>query len=98
MSLIHSYNAMPLSIRTTISLFFSYTPRNKKDFTAVFEKRHFLDKEKGEALNCFKFDVPYAFLYVDVNTNSLYKKTIVLHKEIPPNKKKGKKGKTKGSK
>ena len=73
MILVQSYNAMPLSIRKTISHFISYKPRNKKEFTAIFEELIFLDKDEGEALTRFVFDVPYAFLYVDVNTNSLYK-------------------------
>jgi len=74
MILVQSYNAMPLSIRKTISHFISYKPRNKKEFTAIFEELIFLDKDEGEALTRFVFDIPYAFLYVDVNTNSLYKK------------------------
>lgn len=65
---------MPLSIRKTISHFISYKPRNKKEFTAIFEELIVLDKDEGEALTRFVFDVPYAFLYVDVNTNSIYKK------------------------
>jgi hypothetical protein len=73
MILVQSYNAMPLSIRKTISHFISYKPRNKKEFTAIFEELIFLDKDEGEALTRFVFDIPYAFLYVDVNTNSLYK-------------------------
>ena len=74
MILVQSYNAMPLSIRKTNSHFISYKPRNKNEFTAIFEELIFLDKDEGEALTRFVFYVPYAFLYVDVNTNSLYKK------------------------
>jgi hypothetical protein len=75
--LVQSYNAMPLSIRKTISNFISFKPRNKKEFTAIFEELFFLDKEEGEALTRFVFDIPHAFPYMfpnaEVNTNSLYK-------------------------
>ncbi len=71
---VQSYNAMPLSIRKNMSHFISYKPRNKKEFTAIIKELFFLDKEEGEALTRLVFNIPYAFLYVDVNTNSLYKK------------------------
>ena len=73
MILVQSYNAMPLSIRKTLSHFLSYKPRNKKEFTAIFEELIFLDREQGEALTRFVFDKPYQFLFADVNTNQLYK-------------------------
>jgi hypothetical protein len=73
MILVQSYNAMPLSIRKTLSHFLSYKPRNKKEFTAIFEELIFLDREQGEALTRFVFDAPYQFLFADVNTNQLYK-------------------------
>ena len=73
MILVQSYNAMPLSIRKTLSHFLSYKPRNKKEFTAIFEELIFLDREQGEALTRFVFDKPYQFIFADVNTNQLYK-------------------------
>ncbi len=56
--LVQSYNAMPLSIRKTLSRFLSYKPRNKKEFTAIFEELIFLDREQGEALTRFVFSLP----------------------------------------
>ena len=41
---------MPLPNRKTRSRFLSYKPRNKKEFTAIFEELIFLDREQGEAL------------------------------------------------
>ncbi len=61
MILVQSYNAMPLSIRKTLSHFLSYKTRNKKEFTAIFEELIFLDREQGEALTRFVFDKPYKF-------------------------------------
>jgi hypothetical protein len=74
--LVLSYNAMPLSIRKTLSHFLSYKPRNKKEFTAIFEELIFLDREQGEALTKFVFDKPYQFIFSDVNSNQLYKKIV----------------------
>ncbi len=71
MILVQSYNAIPLSIRKTLSHFLSYKPRNKKDYVAIFQESIFLDKEQGEALTRFVFDAPYQFLFADVNTNQL---------------------------
>jgi hypothetical protein len=64
---------MPPFIRKTLSHFLSYKPRNKKEFTAIFEELIFLDRKQGEALNRFVFDAPYQFLFAYVNTNQLYK-------------------------
>jgi hypothetical protein len=74
MTLVQSYNAMPLSIRKTLSHFISYKPRNKKELTAIFEELIFLDRDQGETLTRFVFDAPYQFLFADVNTNQLNKK------------------------
>ena len=79
MILVQSYNSMPLSIRKTISHFIAYKPRNKKEFTAIFEELIFLDRDTGDALTRYVYDRPYAFLYADVNTNSLYKNFDKLH-------------------
>ena len=74
MVLIQSYNAMPLDIRKTISHFVAYKPRNKKEFTAIFEELIFLDKDTADKLQRYVFDAPYSFMFCDVNTNSIYKK------------------------
>jgi hypothetical protein len=66
--LVQSYNAMPLSIRKTLSHFLSYKPQNKKEFTAIFEELIFWDRDQGEALTRFVFDAPYECLFAEVNT------------------------------
>jgi hypothetical protein len=73
MILVLLYNVMPLSIRKTPSHFFNYKPRNKKEFTAIFEELVFLDRDQGEALTRFIFNAPSQFLFADVNTDKLYK-------------------------
>ena len=41
MTLLQSYNAMPISIRKTLSHFLSYKPRNKKEVTAITSNKVF---------------------------------------------------------
>ena len=72
--LVQSYNAMPLSVRKTISHLACYKPRNKKEMAAIWEELIFLDKETGEALQRFVFDKPYSFLFACADTNELTKK------------------------
>ena len=73
MILVQSYSAMALPIRKTLSHFLAFKPRNKKEFTAVFEELIFLDRDVADRLQRYVFDAPYAFLFADVNTNALHK-------------------------
>ena len=72
--LVQSYHAMPLAIRKTISHIICYKPRSKKEMSAIWEELIFLDKETGEALQCFVFDKPYSFLFACADANELYQK------------------------
>lgn len=74
MVLLQSYNAMPLSIRKTLSHFLAYKPRNKKEVEAIFSELIFLDKDTADKLQRYVYDEPYSFMFADVNTNKLYKK------------------------
>ena len=71
--LAQTYTALPLPVRKTVSHFIAYSPRNKKEFSSVFEELVFLEKDTASALQRFVFDKPYTFLYGDVNTHTLYK-------------------------
>lgn len=71
--LAQTYSALPLPVRKTVSHFVAYSPRNKKEFASIFEELIFLDKDTAARLQRFVFDRPYAFLYGDVNTHSLFK-------------------------
>ena len=74
MMLLQSYNAAPLPVRKCLSHFALFKPRNKKEYAAVFEELLFMDRDAADALHAFVYDEPYSFLFVDVNTNRLYKK------------------------
>ena len=86
---------MPLSIRKTLSNFLSYKPRNNLKIIAIFQELIFLDREQGEALTRLVFDAPYQFIFVDVNTNQLYKNFDCIIVKDDHAGKKGKKVKTK---
>lgn len=72
--LVQSYNAMPLSIRKTMSHFAMFKPRNKKEYGAIFDEIIFLDKDTADKVMRFVFDEPYSFLFSDVDRGHLYKK------------------------
>ena len=73
MILIQSYNAMPLAIRKTLSHFVAFKPRNKKEYTAIFEELIFLDRDVADRLQRFVFDEPYSFMFVSVDKNQIHK-------------------------
>ncbi len=62
---------MPLAIRKRISHLACYTPRNKKEGSAIWEELIFLEKETGEALQRFVFNKPYSCLFACADTNEL---------------------------
>ena len=71
--LVQSYNSMPLPIRKTISHLVMFKPRNKREYSSIFDELIFLDKETSHALVRYVFDRPYRFLYVDVENNAFHK-------------------------
>jgi KaiC/GvpD/RAD55 family RecA-like ATPase len=71
--LVQSYNAMPLSIRKTLSHFLFYKPRNKKEAAAIFEELTTMPREEADEMMRFVFDPPYAFMFADTGTGELYK-------------------------
>lgn len=72
--LVQSYIAMPLSIRKTLSHFAMFKPRNKKEYTAIFEELISMDKSEAERLMRFVFDSQYSFLFADVEQTKFYKR------------------------
>lgn len=72
--LVQSYNAMPLPIRKTLSHFIAYKPRNKKEYTAIFDELIGLDREEADELQRFVFDEPYAFMFADTASGRFFKR------------------------
>ena len=73
MVLVQSYNAMPLDLRKTLSHFFLFRPRNKKEAELIWEELMFVPKNTGAALLRYTFRDKYDFLMGDCNAGELYR-------------------------
>lgn len=73
MILVQSYIAMPLDLRKTLSHFFMFKPRNKKEADAVWEELLFMSKKVGDGLLRFVYQEPHDFLMGDANTGNIYR-------------------------
>lgn len=71
--LVQSYIAMPLDLRKTLSHFFMFKPRNKKEAEAIWEELMFVPRNVGEELLRFAFREPYDFLMGDCTTGEMYR-------------------------
>ena len=71
--LVQTYNAIPLTVRKTISHLVMFKPRNKKETANIFEELIFLDRDSADKLLRFIFDKPYSFLLADVDAGKLHK-------------------------
>lgn len=73
MVLAQSYIAMPLDLRKTLSHFFLFKPRNKKESEAIWEELLFMSKKVGEGLLRFVFRENYDCLMGDANSGNVYR-------------------------
>lgn len=73
MILVQSYNAMPLSLRKTLSHFALFKPRNKKEAEAIWEELMFVDKKTGNGLLKFVFQNDHDFLLGNSATGAFYR-------------------------
>ena len=73
MILVQSYIAMPLDLRKTLSHFFMFKPRNKKEAEAIWDELLNMSKKVGDELLRFVFQEPHDFLMGDTNTGTVYR-------------------------
>lgn len=73
MILAQSYIALPLDLRKTLSHFFLFKPRNKKESEAIWEELLFMSKKVGEGLLRFVFRENYDCLMGDANSGNVYR-------------------------
>ena len=73
MILVQSYIDIPLDLRKTLSHFFMFKPRNKKEAKAVWEELLNMSKRTGEGLLRFVFQDPHDLLMGDTNTGIVYR-------------------------
>ncbi|AET84766.1 hypothetical protein TVWG_00001 [Tetraselmis viridis virus N1] len=71
--LVQSYNAIPLNIRKTLSHFYLFRPRNKKEAESIWEELLFVPKNTGNALLKFVYRDQYDFLMGNANTGQVYR-------------------------
>lgn len=73
MFLVQSFNALPLTLRKTLSHFALFRPRNKKEVEAVFEEVMFINRKTAAALLKFTFRDDHDFLFGNTNTGQFYR-------------------------
>ena len=71
--LIQSYKAMPLDLRKSLSHFYLWKPRNKKETEAIFEELMFVPKDLSERIMQYTFKEKHDFLMGDCGTGELYR-------------------------
>lgn len=71
--LVQSYNAIPLNIRKTLSHFYLFRPRNKKEAESIWEELLFIPRNTGNALLKFVYREGYDFLMGDANTGQVFR-------------------------
>ena len=73
MILVQSYIAMPLDLRKTLSHFFMFKPRNKKEAEAIWDELLNMPKKVGDKLLRFVFQDPHDFMMGDTNAGTVYR-------------------------
>eukprot|EP00951_Prasinocladus_malaysianus_P012523 scaffold93405_cov28-Prasinocladus_malaysianus.AAC.7 len=71
--LVQSYNAMPLSIRKTLSHFFMFKPRNKKEAETLWEELMFMPRKTGDELLSYVYRDQYDFMLGNCNTGEVHR-------------------------
>lgn len=64
---------MPLDLRKTLSNFFMFKPRNKKEAEAIWEELMFVPRNVGDNLLRFAFTEPHDVLMGDCSTGKMYR-------------------------
>lgn len=71
--LIQSYMAMPPDLRKTLSHFYMFRPKNKKEAEKIWEELMFVPKRTGEGLLRFVFREAHDFLMGDCGSGQVYR-------------------------
>lgn len=73
MILVQSYKAMSLDLRKTLSHFFMFKPRNKKEAESIFEELLFIPRETADEVMQHAFKDSHDFLMGDCVSGELYR-------------------------
>lgn len=71
--LVQSYTAVPLTLRKTLSHFYLFRPRNKKEAESIWEELLFLPRKVGDELLQYVYRDQYDFLMGNCNTGEVYR-------------------------
>jgi ABC-type dipeptide/oligopeptide/nickel transport system ATPase component len=71
--LAQSYTQIPLGVRKCLSHLVLFKPKNKKEYSSIFEELIFLPKEQGDEIIKYIFQKPHDFMYSNIGTNELYR-------------------------
>lgn len=71
--LVQSYNSIPLAVRKTLSHFFMFRPRNKKEAESIWEELMFMPRKLGDELLKYVYREQYDFMMGDCNTGEVYR-------------------------
>lgn len=71
--LVQSYISIPLAVRKTLSHFFMFRPRNKKEAESIWEELMFMPRKLGDELMKYVYRDPYDFMLGDCNTGEVYR-------------------------
>jgi hypothetical protein len=80
--LVQSYNAMPLTLRKTLSHFWLFKPRNKKESEAIWEELMFVDRKTGAELLRFVFQDKHDFMMGNCSTGQIFRNFSLLDVDI----------------
>jgi hypothetical protein len=71
--LVQSYNTMPLTLRKTLSHFFLFKPRNKKEVEIIWEELMFVSKKTGAQLLKYTYQDQHDFLMGESSTGRFFR-------------------------
>lgn len=71
--LVQAYNAMPLTLRKTLSHFFLFRPKNKKEAESIWEELMFIPRKDGDGLLQYVYREPHDFLMGDCNNGDVHR-------------------------
>jgi adenosyl cobinamide kinase/adenosyl cobinamide phosphate guanylyltransferase len=71
--LAQSYTQIPLGVRKCLSHLVLFKPKNKKEYSSIFEELIFLPKEQGDKIIKYIFKKPHDFMYSNIGTNEIFR-------------------------
>lgn len=71
--MVQSYMALPPDLRKTLSHFYTFKPKNKKEAEKIWEELMFMPRQTGDALLRFAFREDHDFLMGDAGSGRVFR-------------------------